>query len=124
MGSTTHKRRLARAPRANADPAFRRRLAGAIRSISTFYQGSGHPRLVTSTPPPNPRGGASAYTRGVVMTAAERSHGQPSQPLAADGGALSRVLKHAHLSKESVLRVTGPAGTTAAIWLNRHGYEN
>jgi hypothetical protein len=74
--------------------------------------------------PPNPGGGASAYTCGVVMAAAERSHGQPSQPLAADGGALNRVLKHTHLSKESVLRVTGSAGPTAAIWLNRHGYEN
>jgi hypothetical protein len=48
---------------------------------------------------------------------------QPAQPLAADGGALSRVLQQAGVSRDSVLRVTGAAGLTAIFWLCRHGYE-
>jgi hypothetical protein len=48
---------------------------------------------------------------------------QPAQPLAADGAALGRVLQQAGLTKASVIRVTGPAGLTAGLWLCRHGYE-
>lgn len=48
---------------------------------------------------------------------------QPAQPLAADGAALARILQQAGLTKASVIRVTGPAGLTATLWLCRHGYE-
>jgi hypothetical protein len=48
---------------------------------------------------------------------------QPAQPLAADGDALTRVLQQAGVTKNSVVRVTGPAGLTAIYWLCRHGYE-
>jgi hypothetical protein len=44
--------------------------------------------------------------------------------LAADGRALARVLKQAGLTRDSVVRVTGSAGPAAALWLNRHGYDN
>jgi len=49
---------------------------------------------------------------------------QPSPPLAADGGALTQVLDRAGVTKDSVVRVTGPAGLIAVIWLCRHGYEH
>jgi hypothetical protein len=48
---------------------------------------------------------------------------QPAQPLAADGAALARILQQAGLTKTSVIRVTGPAGLTASLWLCRHGYQ-
>jgi hypothetical protein len=49
---------------------------------------------------------------------------QPTQPIAADGAALARILQQAGLSKTSVIRLTGPAGLTATLWLCRHGYEH
>ena len=57
------------------------------------------------------------------MATSDQSHLQPGHTLAADGRALNRVLRQAGLTKDSVLRVTGPAGPAAALWLNRHGYE-
>ena len=47
---------------------------------------------------------------------------QPAQPLAADDGALTRVLRQAGVTRQSAVRVTGPAGLTAVLWLYRHGY--
>jgi hypothetical protein len=49
---------------------------------------------------------------------------QPAAPLASDGAALSRVLEQAGVTRTSTVRVTGPAGPMAAIWLERHGYEH
>jgi hypothetical protein len=57
------------------------------------------------------------------MATSDLSHLQAVHALAADGRALHRVLKQAGLTKDSVVRVTGPAGPTAALWLYRHGYE-
>ena len=48
---------------------------------------------------------------------------QPTQPLAADGAALTSILQQAGVTKTSLVRVTGPAGPTAVLWLGRHGYE-
>jgi hypothetical protein len=48
---------------------------------------------------------------------------QPIQPLAADGPAMTRILQRARVGRDSVIRVTGPAGATAILWLSRHGYE-
>jgi hypothetical protein len=48
---------------------------------------------------------------------------QLAPPLAADGAALLRVLHQAGATRNSVVRVTGPAGVAAVLWLNRHGYE-
>jgi hypothetical protein len=48
---------------------------------------------------------------------------QPIHPLAADGVEMARALKHARVSKADVIRVTGPAGLTAMLWLCRRGYE-
>jgi hypothetical protein len=50
------------------------------------------------------------------------SSGLPA--LATDGRALARVLARAGLTRESIVRVTGPAGPTATLWLNRHGYDH
>ena len=36
---------------------------------------------------------------------------------------MTRLLQRAGLTKKSVIRVTGPAGMTAIMWLYRHGYE-
>lgn len=47
---------------------------------------------------------------------------QPSPPLAADGGAMNRVLHQAGVAKADRIWVTGPAGLTALIWLSREGY--
>jgi hypothetical protein len=47
----------------------------------------------------------------------------PAAPLAADGAVLSRVLQQAGVTKTSVIRVTGPVGATAVLWLFRNGYE-
>ncbi|HWA63591.1 MAG TPA: hypothetical protein VG939_19600 [Caulobacteraceae bacterium] len=47
---------------------------------------------------------------------------QPAQPLGGDGAALGRVLDRARVARDSLVRVTGPAGLAAMIWLNRHGY--
>lgn len=47
---------------------------------------------------------------------------QPTQPLAADGAALGRVLQQAGVAKDAAVRVTGPAALTAVFWLYRHGY--
>jgi hypothetical protein len=48
---------------------------------------------------------------------------QPTPPLAADGAALAHVLHRAGVTKGSAIRVTGPTGPTAVLWLYRHGYE-
>jgi hypothetical protein len=48
---------------------------------------------------------------------------QPLQPLAADGGAMMRVLNAAGIDKSDLIRVVGPSAALAAIWLSRHGYE-
>lgn len=48
---------------------------------------------------------------------------QPMQPLAADGGALTRVLHVAGVEKGDLIRVIGPSGPVAALWLGRHGYD-
>jgi hypothetical protein len=48
---------------------------------------------------------------------------QPSQPLAADGPALTRVLHAAGVEKRDLIRVVGPSGPIAALWLGRHGYD-
>jgi hypothetical protein len=47
---------------------------------------------------------------------------QPLQPLAADGGALMRVLHAAGVEKDDLIRVVGASGPLAALWLNRHHY--
>lgn len=51
------------------------------------------------------------------------SSAQPSLPLAADGEAMGRVLAHAGVEKGHTIWVTGPAGLTALIWLDRKGYR-
>jgi hypothetical protein len=48
---------------------------------------------------------------------------QPLQPLAADGAALGRVLHAAGVDKDDLIRVVGPSGPIAALWLSRHGYD-
>jgi hypothetical protein len=48
---------------------------------------------------------------------------QPFQPLAADGGAIARVLTAAGLGKRDLIRVVGASAPVAALWLARHGYE-
>jgi hypothetical protein len=48
---------------------------------------------------------------------------QPLQPLAADGGAMMRVLIAAGVDKADLIRVAGPSAPLAALWLSRHGYE-
>ena len=48
---------------------------------------------------------------------------QPLQPLAADGGALMRILHAAGVEKDDLIRVVGPSGPLAALWLSRHGYS-
>jgi hypothetical protein len=48
---------------------------------------------------------------------------QPAQPLAANCVEMARALKRAQVGKADVIRVTGPAGLTAMIWLCRRGYE-
>ena len=53
------------------------------------------------------------------MTASSLS---PTQPLAADGPAMMRILQRARITKASTIRVTGAAGVTAVLWLARHGY--
>jgi len=45
-----------------------------------------------------------------------------AEPLGADGPALHRVLRHAGVGRTSVVRVTGPSGLIAALWLCRHGW--
>jgi hypothetical protein len=47
----------------------------------------------------------------------------PAGPIATDGPALARVLHQAGVAKSSVIRVTGPSGPIAALWLCRHGFE-
>jgi hypothetical protein len=49
---------------------------------------------------------------------------QPDEPFAIEGRVLTRVLRQARVSKESIVRVTGPAGPPTALWLYRHGYEH
>lgn len=48
---------------------------------------------------------------------------QPFQPLASDGGALIRVLLAAGVEKTDLIRVVGPSGPIATLWLNAHGYD-
>ncbi|MFI4976919.1 MAG: hypothetical protein ACHP84_20485 [Caulobacterales bacterium] len=48
---------------------------------------------------------------------------QPAQPLGGDSAALTRVLQQAGVAKDAAVRVTGPAGPTATIWLSRSGFE-
>jgi hypothetical protein len=45
------------------------------------------------------------------------------QPLAADGGALIRILHAARVEKDDLIRVVGPSGPLAALWLSHHGYD-
>jgi hypothetical protein len=47
---------------------------------------------------------------------------QPLQPLAADGGALMRVLEAADVEKSDLIRVVGPSGAIATLWLSQHGF--
>jgi hypothetical protein len=47
----------------------------------------------------------------------------PALPLAAHGEAMARVLAQAGVKKTDQIWVTGPAGLTALIWLNREGYN-
>ncbi len=62
--------------------------------------------------------------QGAQLAGFDLDHPQTTQTLAADGGSLKRVLKQAGVTKDSVVRVTGPAGPAAATWLYRHGYEH
>jgi hypothetical protein len=48
---------------------------------------------------------------------------QPLQPLAADGGAMMRVLTAAGIDKTDLIRIVGPSAPLAAIWLSRHGFD-
>ena len=48
---------------------------------------------------------------------------QIAPPLAADGPALTHVLQRAGVTKDDLVRVTGPAGLTAVLWLARKGYR-
>jgi hypothetical protein len=48
---------------------------------------------------------------------------QPAQPLATDGGGLLRVLQAADVGKRDLIRVVGPSGALAAMWLGQHGYD-
>jgi hypothetical protein len=48
---------------------------------------------------------------------------QPLQPLAADGGAMMRVLIAAGVDKSDLIRIVGASAPLAALWLSRHGYE-
>src|SRR5579871_50687 len=48
---------------------------------------------------------------------------QPSVPLAADGEALSQVLQRARVGRSDLVRVVGPAGPTAMLWLARNGFS-
>jgi len=47
----------------------------------------------------------------------------PAPPIAADGGALTRVLDWAGVTRNSLVRVTGSAGPAAMLWLDQHGYR-
>ena len=48
---------------------------------------------------------------------------KPPQPLAANGVELARALQGAQISKTDVIRLAGPAGLKAMLWLCRQGYE-
>ena len=48
---------------------------------------------------------------------------QPLQPLAADGGAMMRVLTAAGVDKTDLIRIVGPSAPLAALWLSRHGFD-
>jgi hypothetical protein len=48
---------------------------------------------------------------------------QPLQPLAADGGALARILQAADVDKTNLIRVVGPLAPIAMLWLSQHGYD-
>jgi hypothetical protein len=48
---------------------------------------------------------------------------QPFQPLAADGGAIARVLSAAGVDKRDLIRIVGPSAPVAALWLAQHGYQ-
>ena len=69
-------------------------------------------------------GAAARIPKAPSWPASTLDHPQSAQTLAADGGSLKRVLKQAGVTKDSVVRVTGPAGPAAATWLYRHGYEH
>lgn len=84
------------------------------------------PILVNSGPNRQPPAlllgaGALAYLFGASMATIAL---QPTPPLAADGAALAHALHCAGVTKASAIRVTGPAGPTAVLWLYRHGYEH
>ncbi len=51
------------------------------------------------------------------------AHVLPQPPLGGDSAALARTLRQAGVAKTSNIRVTGPAGMTAVLWLCGHGYE-
>ncbi len=40
------------------------------------------------------------------------------------GNALSAILTEAGIDKDSVVRVTGPAGLAALLWFSRHGFNH
>lgn len=46
------------------------------------------------------------------------------QPLAADGVALMCILQAAGVKKDDLIRVIGPSGPLAALWLSHHGYSD
>ncbi|HEX2818391.1 MAG TPA: hypothetical protein VHN39_18505, partial [Phenylobacterium sp.] len=53
---------------------------------------------------------------------------QDVSPNVARGGLLSSdpliaLLERAHVTRSSLIRVTGPSGLSAMLWLCRHGYE-
>lgn len=48
---------------------------------------------------------------------------QPILPLAGDGGAMVDALRHAGVTREQAIWITGPAGLTALIYLSGKGYR-
>ena len=48
---------------------------------------------------------------------------QPASPLAADGAALAYVLECAAAQRDDVIRVVGPAGPAAMLWLVKNGFD-
>ncbi len=48
---------------------------------------------------------------------------KPPQPLTANGAEMARALQGAQVSKTDAIRVAGPAGLKAMLWLCRQGYE-
>jgi hypothetical protein len=97
------------------------RLHGRIRYVLNLYAWLRHLPVDRWRLAPISGGRVSAHSCGASMAGSTL---QPTPPLAADGAALSHVLQWAGVTKESVVRVTGPAGPTAVLWLCRHRYKN